>query len=169
MHVPKQIVVAYRLYWHLLCSCEATLEGTTMRRLHRGILAVLVGLGLSVFMANTVRGGPYVQTDLVSDIPGLAAITDPNLVNPWGISHSSTSPFWISNQGTNTTTLYAVTGSTGVTKTIINPPAGFVAIPTTAIGPQGPTGQVNNANTSSFLVGNGEVFALLTWPVEIGR
>src|SRR5208337_4609796 len=25
----------------------------------------------------------------------------------------------------------------------------------TAIGPQGPTGQVNNANTSSFLVGNG--------------
>jgi uncharacterized protein (TIGR03118 family) len=126
-----------------------------MRHPHRVILAVLVGLGLLVLTVNTVRAGPYVQTNLVSDIPGLATITDPSLVNPWGISHSSTSPFWVSNQGTNTTTLYAVTGSTSVTKTVINPPAGFVAIPTTGSGPQGPTGQVNNGNTTSFLVGNG--------------
>ena len=98
----------------------------------------------------------YLQTDLVSDIPGLATITDANLQNSWGISHSSTSPFWISNQVTNTATLYAVTGSTNVTKA--NPNAnGFVAIPTTASGPQGPTGQVFNTNTSasSFPVGNG--------------
>jgi len=126
-----------------------------MKRLHRLILAALFGLGLSVYTTNVVRAGPYVQTDLVSDIPGLATITDPSLVNPWGISHSSTSPFWVSNQGTNTTTLYAVTGSTSVVKTVINPPSGFVAIPTTASGPQGPTGQVSNVNTASFLVGNG--------------
>ncbi len=41
------------------------------------------------------------QTNLVSDIPGLALVTDPNLVNAWGISESSDgSPFWISDNGT---------------------------------------------------------------------
>src|ERR1700758_3302200 len=73
----------------------------------------------------------FVQTNLVSDIPGLAAITDSALVNPWGVSFSATSPFWVSNQGTNTTTLYAVTGSTTVSKVDINPPTGLVLIPTT--------------------------------------
>ena len=51
----------------------------------------------------------FIQTNLVSDIPGLAALTDPELHNPWGISHTSTSPIWVSNQGTNTSTLYQVT------------------------------------------------------------
>jgi uncharacterized protein (TIGR03118 family) len=91
----------------------------------------------------------------VSDLPGLAAITDPELKNSWGVSESSATPFWISNQGTSTSTLYTVTGSTTVSKMIINPPSGFVSIPTTAAGPQGPTGQVNNSNTSTFLVGQG--------------
>jgi hypothetical protein len=64
----------------------------------------------------------FVQTNLVSDIPGLATITDPELVNPWGVSHSPTSPFWVSNQGKSTSTLYAVTDETNVTKININPP-----------------------------------------------
>ncbi len=85
----------------------------------------------------------------------MATITDPELVNPWGVAHSATSPFWTSNQGSNTATLYAVTGSTNVTKTIINPPAGDVLIPPGGTGAVGPTGQVNNTNASSFLVGNG--------------
>jgi uncharacterized protein (TIGR03118 family) len=102
--------------------------------------------------ADDCSTGCFTQTNLVSDIPGLAKITDPQLVNPWGVSHSPTSPFWTSNQGKNTATLYAVTGETTVTKVNINAPAGFVLIPTTASGPQGPTGQVNNTNTSSFPV-----------------
>ena len=98
----------------------------------------------------------FVQVNLVSDIPGLATITDPQLVNPWGVSHSTTSPFWTSNQGTSTTTLFAVTDRTNVTKvTALNPPTGNIAIPKTATGPQGPTGQVNNTNTQCFPVGNG--------------
>jgi uncharacterized protein (TIGR03118 family) len=48
-----------------------------------------------------------------------------------------------------------VTGSTNVSKININPPTGFVAIRTTASGPQGPTGQVSNSNASSFAVGKG--------------
>ena len=75
------------------------------------------------------------QTNLVSDIPRLATITDPQLVNPWGVSESATNPFWVSDQGTSNATLYSVTGATNVTKVNINPPNGFVAIPTTATGP----------------------------------
>ena len=41
------------------------------------------------------------QTNLVSDQPGVALITDPNLVNAWGITSSSTSPFWIADSGGN--------------------------------------------------------------------
>lgn len=112
-------------------------------------------LAVLLLAAAPAYAGPYVQTNLVSNIPGLATITDPALINPWGFSHSATSPFWVSDQGTNSATLYAVTGRTNVTKTVINPPSGLVTIPTTAGGPQGPTGQVNNTNATSFLVGNG--------------
>ena len=102
------------------------------------------------------QAGLYNQTNLVSDISGLATITDPQLINPWGFSHSATSPFWISNQGMNSSTLYAVTGPTTVTKTVINAPSGFVGIPTIPGGPNGPTGQVSNGNTSSFVLANNQ-------------
>src|SRR6516162_4130637 len=99
----------------------------------------------------------FVQVNLVSDIPKLATITEPELVNPWGVSHTTTSPFWTSNQGTSTATLFAVTNRTDVTKvTAVNPPTGNIAIPKFGSGPaQGPTGQVSNINTASFLVNNG--------------
>jgi uncharacterized protein (TIGR03118 family) len=109
-------------------------------------------IAVGALWANTphAQGVGFVQVNLVSDIPGLATVTDPKLVNPWGNSHSTTSPFWTSNQGTNSATLYTVTDRTTVTKVNINPPAGFVQIPTFGTGPaQGPTGQVNNANTSA--------------------
>jgi uncharacterized protein (TIGR03118 family) len=89
----------------------------------------------------------YVQTNLVSDIPGLAIRTDPNLVNPWGVSFLSTSPFWVSNQDTDTATLYRVNGPTDVSIVPL-----VVDIPTTAFGPQGPTGQVSNPDPSSFIL-----------------
>jgi uncharacterized protein (TIGR03118 family) len=101
----------------------------------------------------------YIQTDLVSDIPGLAALTEPELHNPWGMSHTATSPIWTSNQATQTATLFAVTPDNNVSKvTAVNPPTGNIAIPPMATG--GPTGQVANTNpsTSSFPVlggGNG--------------
>src|SRR6516164_10286875 len=114
------------------------------------ILAATVVLPVPV----AAQGADLVQTNLVSDISGLATITDLQLKNSWGVSHSPTSPFWVSNQVTSTATLYAVTDKTIVTKVPING-TGIVNIPKTAAGPQGPTGQVNNTNTSSFLVGQG--------------
>ena len=95
---------------------------------------------------------PYLQTNLVSDVPGLAQLQDSSLVNSWGVSFSTTTgTVWVSNQGTNTSTLYSVTPTT-VSKVSLNGPGvNTVNIPTTASGPQGPTGQVSNG-TSSFLV-----------------
>ena len=45
--------------------------------------------------------------NLVSDVPGMAQVTDPHLVNPWGVSFSGASPLWVSDNGTDVATLYA--------------------------------------------------------------
>src|SRR4029077_5673222 len=103
--------------------------------------------------ASAADAAVYVQTNLVSDINGLALATDPHLVNPWGVSFRAGSPFWISNQGTNSTTLYRVTDRSDVNSPA---PVFTVNIPTTGTGPQGPTGQVSNTNTSSFKLTNGD-------------
>jgi len=94
------------------------------------------------------------QTNLVSDIPGLAMITDPNLVNSWGISESSSSPFWISDNGAGLSTLYKVTGS--------SPPVAIVPLVVTIPGAapgttSAPTGQVFNslAGSGAFKLSNG--------------
>src|SRR3954454_13533408 len=56
--------------------------------------------------AQDLLAMPVIQTNLVSDGFVEANHIDPSLVNPWGVSHSATSPFWVSNAGTGTTTLY---------------------------------------------------------------
>jgi uncharacterized protein (TIGR03118 family) len=76
----------------------------------------------------------------------MAANTDPNLINPWGISFSGTSPIWVSDQGKGVATLYTGTGSAVPL---------VVTIPGGTTPPQGPTGQVFNSTTSSFLLTNG--------------
>src|SRR6266581_2697435 len=81
----------------------------------------------------------YKQTNLVSDVPGLAATTDPDLVNPWGLSRSATSPWWVSDNGTGKSTLYNGTG-TKLARTVDVPGA--------------PTGVVFNG-TSGFEVSPG--------------
>ncbi|HEY7426440.1 MAG TPA: TIGR03118 family protein [Gemmataceae bacterium] len=87
--------------------------------------------------ANTAAtaAGTVLQTNLVSDLPlGDGVLQDPNLVNPWGISESSGSPFWISDNNAGVSTLYnSVAGATPPAVTI-NPLV--VNIPT----PNGPTG-----------------------------
>src|SRR5262249_10785642 len=72
--------------------------------------------------------------------------------NPWGMSFSSTSPFWVSDQRTGVTTLYTsnMDGSTAakVPLTVTIPPA---AGRTTG----SPTGQVFNG-TTDFVLPNGQ-------------
>jgi uncharacterized protein (TIGR03118 family) len=121
-------------------------ERTAMRHLNGLLLAVSVGLGLSASIANATVMAPYFQTNLVSDISGLAPVTDPNLQNPWGVSESAVSPLWISDQAANVATLYTVNGLTA-TPAGGTPPL-VVSIPVMPTPPNGPTGQVNNSTTS---------------------
>jgi uncharacterized protein (TIGR03118 family) len=87
----------------------------------------------------------YKQTNLISDIPGMAATTDPNLVNPWGISRSSGSPWWVSDNGMGVATLYLGTGA-------INPLV--VTIPAADSGSGTPTGQIFNGSQDFQLAPN---------------
>jgi len=120
--------------------------------------AIALGaLGALCAGARLAEAATYLQTDLVSDIPGLATLTDPNLTNTWGVSHLPGSPFWISNQGTNTSSLYTVTGSTGVAAANFFP-QNFADIPTSGVGPQGPTGQVANSGASFGIAGGPALF-----------
>jgi len=80
----------------------------------------------------------YAQHNLVSDVAGSADHVDPNLVNAWGLVSSTTSPWWISDNGTGRSTLYNV--STGAIPMIVTVPG--------AMGQQSaPTGIVFNGGT----------------------
>jgi uncharacterized protein (TIGR03118 family) len=110
------------------------------RYLHRSAPS-LAALLLALAGATTAVpvGAAYVQTNLVSDIANLAAFTDPNLKNPWGIASSATSPFWVSNNGTGTSTLYNGAGQPFPVGSPL-----VVTIPALPSGtpPSTPTGQV---------------------------
>ncbi len=76
----------------------------------------------------------YVQQNLVSDVPGMAVTTDPNLVNPWGICQTASSPFWVSNHDKGNTTVY--NGAGAITNLVVAIP------PAKGTGTGVPTGQV---------------------------
>ncbi len=99
----------------------------------------------------------YRQTNLVSDVPGLAQITDPNLVNSWGIAHPPTGPWWVADNGMGVATLYNGTGQPFPSgdPLIVNipPPAG-------GTGPSTPTGIVFNEGLD-FAVAPGKPAAFI--------
>src|SRR5436189_4348852 len=110
---------------------------------------IAIALLLAVFSLTVVTqsaqatSSTFQQVNLVSDIPGLALHTDPDLVNPWGISHSNTSLNWVSDNGTGVSTLYNTAGAKQGLVVTIPPPAGSPPDTTAK-----PTGQVFN-NTGS--------------------
>lgn len=92
----------------------------------------------------------YTQTNLVSDIVGLAPTHDPNLVNSWGLTRSSTGPWWVSDNNSGDSTLYTGTG-----QIIPINGNGIVTIPPPKNAPAGtiaaPTGVVFNGSTDFVL------------------
>ena len=100
-------------------------------------LATLLAVGVALHPGPTFAQH-YKQTNLVSDIPGEAAVHDPNLVNPWGITRSASSPWWVSDNNSGFSTLYTGAGAiipiNGNGTVIIPPPknapAGTIAAPT---------------------------------------
>src|SRR5438552_22142 len=121
-------------------------------KLHRLLgFAALIGASLLGWTAAGDAAG-YVETDLVvnQQVNGVPTLTDgngivhvakffdPNLVNPWGVGESGSSPFWVSDNGSGKSTLYNTAGM---------PQALIVSIPAPD-DPQGsggaPTGLVFN-------------------------
>ena len=81
----------------------------------RWLIALALMAGVVVVVAAPLRaaeGNAFAMTPLVSDQPGMAPNTDPNLVNAWGLTSSPTSPWWVSDNGTSESTLYR--GSDGL-------------------------------------------------------
>lgn len=114
-----------------------------------GVFAVAL-LAVPMFAATN-----FVQKNLVADVAGVAAVTDPNLVGTWGMSESAGSPFWVSNPGNGTSTLYTVTEAAPTVPVVSSL---VVVVPPSSInkGKTGlPAGQVNNG----YGAGNFEVVA----------
>jgi uncharacterized protein (TIGR03118 family) len=126
----------------------------------RFAFTALIGSSL-ICIAHAQTGG-YVETDLVvnrqingvptlvdsNGITHIASAFDPNLVNPWGLTSSLTSAFWVSDGGAGVATLY---NTAGIPQSLI------VSIPSAAnpLGNDGiPTGAVFNdvASVGAFKV-----------------
>jgi uncharacterized protein (TIGR03118 family) len=128
------------------------------RRLQRALLVTALVVGAAVVAASPLTAAErnsYTVTPLVSDQPGVAAQTDSNLVNAWGLTSGPTSPWWVSDNGTDKSTLYR--GSDGA------PQGGPLVV---NVG-GGPTGAVFNATAAFALPTGGK--ALFIFDSEDGK
>ena len=117
-----------------------------------------VGVGMVVvlgFVAPVQAGPTFSVTNLITNNQAVnpAQITDPNLVNPWGVSFGPKTPLWVSNEGTGVASLYSITTSDQVS--IVTNPSLF---PVNIQG-GGVTGQVFNPSSTAF---NGDPFVFVT-------
>jgi uncharacterized protein (TIGR03118 family) len=133
-------------------------------RKYRKFPAVFV---FSLFLLPGVtQAQHYKQTNLVSDIAGMAPTFDPNLKNPWGLTRSSTtptrpgSPWWVGNNNSGTSTLY-----TGAGAIIPINGTGTITVPPPKGSPAGtlstPTGVVFNGSPTDFLIAPGKSAAFI--------
>jgi uncharacterized protein (TIGR03118 family) len=113
-------------------------------RLGRGAIALAAAVAALVVAVplHAQTGNAYSVNPLVSDVPGAAPVTDANLVNAWGLTAGPATPWWVANNGTDTSTLY--NGNTGQPVPLVVAVAG------------GPTGTVFNGG-SQFPVSNGVI------------
>jgi uncharacterized protein (TIGR03118 family) len=130
------------------------------------VLAALSALALALAGPADAHGGGkganvYKKRNLVSDIDGVARITDPNLVNPWGLAFGPATPAWVSDNGADVSTLY----SGGVRKSIPVTLPLVVGIPGGA-----PTGVVFNGTpgfkvngTAAHFIFDSEAGTITAW------
>jgi uncharacterized protein (TIGR03118 family) len=115
------------------------------------------------------RGGVYTQRNLVSDQPGHAQLTDPNLVNAWGLAAGPTSPLWVADNGKDLSTTY--TGAVHGSPVALGP--FVVSVPGGA-----PTGVVFNptsdfqltpgdANTAARFIFDSEAGQITAWSPNV--
>ena len=107
--------------------------------------ALIAAIAMTAATSGHARAAGYLQSNLISNIPGLAQFTDPTLLNPWGVAFfPGQSPFWVNDNNAGLSALY--TGD-GLPFPLL--PAVTIPAPTSATGGT-PTGIVAN-----FAVGSG--------------
>jgi uncharacterized protein (TIGR03118 family) len=132
------------------------------------VLAAFLATVLVPLLSSHAAVPGYMQENLVADLPNVAANTDPNLVNPWGIAFASGGPFWIADNGTGLSTVYQANGQPApaaaplrvtipMPSSNTTPPAGAHA---------SPTGMVFNG-TAGFALAPGQP-ALFLFATEEG-
>src|SRR5258708_24544416 len=107
---------------------------------------------LALTTGTVCFGQHYNQSNLVSNTSGIAPVTDPQLINAWGLSRGSGSAWWVSDQATGFSTLY---NGAGVKQSLIVtiPPAD----PNNKNTPRGtPTGTIFNGSQTDFLLAPGK-------------
>jgi uncharacterized protein (TIGR03118 family) len=84
-----------------------------MQRLVPAALAAMLAAALIAVGASSAGrpGNHYKVTPLASDVSGLAPVTDSNLQNTWGLARGATTPWWIANNGTASTSVYTGSGA----------------------------------------------------------
>jgi uncharacterized protein (TIGR03118 family) len=113
--------------------------------------AVAACVGLVVLIVSAPAQAQYRLTNLVSNqVNEHAPNTDPLLVNAWGLARSATSPWWISDNLSGWSTLYAATGAPESLKVLIPTAGNGPADPTGLNGPGTPTGIVANGSQTDF-------------------
>ena len=75
------------------------------------LFAILATAVVAAVPASAASDNVYSVHPLVSNVPGAAPTTDPNLVNAWGLTASATSPWWVADNGTNVSTIYRANGT----------------------------------------------------------
>jgi len=125
------------------------------RRLVLTALAAAALVATPVSAANINSQNSYTVHALVSDTGVGGSRVDPNLVNGWGITASATSPWWVANNATDTSTLYRGDG------TIV---ARVVSVP------GGPTGTVfNGVGTFAVSAGGASASSVFIFANEDGE
>jgi uncharacterized protein (TIGR03118 family) len=126
------------------------------------VAATTAGAGLRTSAASSAVGGSqsgrhdrddnaFTQINIVSDVPGVARLTDPNLINGWGMSQGPTTPVWVSDNGADVSTLYSGFGQgqkPSIAPLVVSIPGGA------------PTGQAFNP-TTSFVLSDGSPAAFI--------
>ena len=121
------------------------------------LLSLTTAVSLVLYGGSFASAQHYTQVNLVANTSGVAPVTDPNLVNPWGISRTSGSPWWISDNGTGLSTLYNGVGA--INSLVVTIPK---ADPSSNTFPAGtPTGTIANASPTDFLLAPGAPAAFL--------
>jgi uncharacterized protein (TIGR03118 family) len=137
---PEQITISHE-----------SIRSSSAQRLMMTVITFTLTVGMTLGLSTNAFAQRFQQTNLVSDVPGMAPTTDPNLVNPWGLARSATSPWWVADNGTGVSTLY--NGSGAIVPLVVTIP-----VPPGGTPPSAPTGTVFNGS-SDFL---GDRFIFVT-------